>query len=209
MSLFKYLLLISLCFFFSVIGASNENISPVSSLLKHLNAVKTMKAKFTQEIKEGQKIIQSSDGEIFLQRKNKFRWVSTLPTSQLIISNGDVIWIYDEDLEQVSIKKVDENNQTTPIFLLSSYQSTLEKDYYVELTHKKDTETYHLVPKNNSDNSYTWIDLTYKNNVLFQIILKDKLDQITKLSLRDVSINMQLSQGLFSFVPPKGIDVVY
>lgn len=187
---------------------SNSHIA-ASTLIILLNEVSTLTANFKQEIIEGNKVVQTSYGEVFLMRQNKFRWFSKKPLKQLIVSNGQVIWVYDEDLEQVTINSMDKNNQSTPIFLLSSYQSTLDKNYNVSVqNNNKDMQSYLLVPKVNIDSSYVWLKLIYHNKLLSQIILKDKFEQLTKVYLSKVSLNTKLSQNLFSFVPPKGVDIV-
>lgn len=206
----QFIIFILFCIFphFKLSAATTNNVTSTISLQQRLNSVNSLEGNFKQEVIENNKILQKSSGKFYLQRKDKFRWQAQSPSKQLIVSNGQTIWVYDEELEQVSIKPVDENSQSTPIFLLNGSQATLDKHYHISILTKKNQVTYHLVPNTGLDNGYLWIDLIYMDNNLSIIQLKDKLEQITKVSLTKVKINNKLSPELFTFTPPKGVDIV-
>ncbi len=183
--------------------------SAEQDLLKiRLNGLSSMKASFKQIVKEGGRVIQRNNGLLYLQRPGKFRWLISLPTKQLIISNGKVLWIYDEDLEQVTIKKLDQELKGTPALFLSGYDKKLTDDYAIKYIKLKNIETFILTPKILERNSYAWIKLIYQKSILNGLSLKDKLGQTTTLSFYNIKSNLQLDSKLFNFIPPKDVDVV-
>ena len=188
--------------------ASIKSIAAVDDLMARLNSMSSMSATFKQEVMEGRRVIQASTGRLFLQRLDKFRWQSNSPTSQLIVSNGHTLWVYDKDLEQVTMTTLDKKNQSTPILLLNGYEQSLKDGYDVSIKKFNSQSVFHLIPKNPEKNAYLWIDLTYQKNKLKRLTVEDKLGQITRLMLFNASLNLKLEPTLFTFTPPEGVDIV-
>ena len=177
-------------------------------LQQKLNALHSMTAHFKQTVFEGHAQIQQSSGTLYLQRPGKFRWLTAKPSSQLIVSDGKTLWIYDEDLEQVSIKQLNKEVQGTPALFLSGYDEKISAQFDVAYKTKKGLDNYTLTPKKNIRSQYLWIELSYLKNKLQQLKFKDKLGQQTVVLFSRVDLKPTLKPELFSFSPPAGVDVV-
>ena len=159
-------------------------------------------------VKEGGRIIQKNKGVLYILRPGKFRWSASIPTKQLIISNGKTLWIFDQDLEQVTVKKLNDEVQGTPALFLSGADQALTEQYQVSMKKRKGIDTFLLKPKNKTSNQYQWIAFEYRQDLLQKITFKDKLGQTTSLELSKVQNNPKLPKNLFELKIPKGVDVI-
>ncbi len=182
--------------------------SAVDDLNYRIKELKSMKANFKQVVKEGGHITQKTQGVLFLKRPGRFRWQTNKPMPQLIVSDSKTLWIYDEDLEQVTIKKISKQLKGTPALFLSGYDSKLSQQYSVQRKQVSGKVIFTLYPKNKETNGFLRLMLHYQGNQLMGLSLKDKLGQETFLSFAKVQNNPQLSDTLFHFSPPKGVDIV-
>jgi outer membrane lipoprotein carrier protein len=188
---------------------AEQTTSVEEKLQSYLSELNTLQTRFTQQVFENRRLIQKASGTFLLKRPGMFRWHTQTPTNQLIISNGKTIWIYEEDLEQVTIKQLSNEIQGTPALFLSGYNKQITSSYDVSLKQLKHVSTFHLTPKKTQQNSqYVWIELSYSNRKLSAVSLLDKLGQTTILRFSNSKINQKLSDKVFKFTPPKGVDVI-
>lgn len=167
-------------------------------------------------------ILQKSFGNMTIQRPGKFRWEIKKPLKQIIITDGKKVWIYDPDLQQVTIKKLDSNIGQTPALLLTSSHVFLQKSFNVfklkmdsrlreydnsSIDLKQYGEWFKLIPKN-QEALFNAIIIGFKNNKIMQMRLENQLGQNTILNFSNVKINPKLNKKLFSFVVPKQVDVI-
>lgn len=111
--------------------------SDADALSAMLNNVHAMRADFVQTIYDNRnKAIQQSSGHMALSRPGKFRWEVVKPIPQLIIANGSRLWVYDKDLEQVTIRVLQEGAGDAPALLLSHVNTQIGKDFTVSETKK-------------------------------------------------------------------------
>ena len=184
--------------------------TPATDLTNLLNSVHTMKSDFVQTVYDGHgKTIQSSDGKMALDRPGKFRWEVKKPIPQLIIANESRLWIYDSDLDQVTIRTLKQAAGDTPALLLSHAGTTLETDYTVTVINQKPAELswYSLKPKN-QDNMFAAVQMGFDKNDIKQMRLEDHLGHTTKIEFKHIQTNVDLPGTLFSFKAPKGVDVI-
>lgn len=139
-----------------------------------------------------------------LQRPGKFRWSIKTPSTQLIVADGNYLWIYDADLEQVTKQKLNASNTTNPASLLSGDAVAIQQRFNVR---DAGNDSFELTPKGKND-LFKSVRLNFKNNVLNQMIVVDNLDQITTFNFNFVKINPNLSPSTFVFSPPKGVDII-
>ena len=98
----------------------------------------TLSAEFIQyEIDPNDRMSEQSTGHMWLSSPDQFKWVYNTPAPQLIIANGDRIWIYDEDLEQVTIRQQDSTQN--PLYVLLNKQQT-EENYFIEIVQSADQQ---------------------------------------------------------------------
>lgn len=199
---------ICLMLFASVaVYANNQAAQELDGLLNNLHS---LRADFKQTIQtEDARILQQSTGTMALQRPGKFRWQVESPSKQLIIANGGKLWIYDQDLAQVTVQPV-AKTQATPAFLLSDNNQNLLNRFTVQQleTKKVGIHDFLLLPKQN-DELFTSLQLTFQNSSLQQIIMQDGLGQITVIKLSNLQFNTNIAEQLFKFNPPAGVDIIH
>ena len=172
------------------------------------NNVQTISADFSQEVLDPQKnSIQKSSGTMLLSRPGRFKWDYTKPYKQLIVGNGKKVWLYDIDLEQVTVKPVDAVLGNAPALLLSG--NTPLEDNFDMLDHGKKSGQYwiELKPKKN-DTGFESMLLAFGESELELMELHDSLGNLTRLSFANSKRNIDLDDAQFDFTPPKGVDVI-
>ncbi len=189
----------------SVISFAEE--SPVKQLKTFLSSAKTITANFKQVlINEAGDPFQSSSGLFYLQRPGKFRWDYTKPFQQQIISTSGKVWFYDADLEQVTIKKLDESVGSTPALLLSG-DVPLEENYTIEQQGSEGSMHWvKLVPKG-QDSTFKYVLIGLEKGVLSGMQLNDNFGQLTRIYFLNLKVNQPVEANLFEFNAPKGVDV--
>lgn len=179
----------------------------IKKLRSFHKTVKSFKATFTQTVTdENKQLVQKGKGKVVLLRPGKFRWDYSKPDKQLVISNGKKIWIYDEDLEQVTIKTLSGTIGQTPARVLSGIGS-LDKNFtLIDQGKAKGVHWVKLVPKK-KDTQFKAIRLGFAKT-LKVMELTDNIGQLTKITFSDLVINPTVTASLFTFKIPKGVDVV-
>lgn len=175
-------------------------------LKQRTTAVKTLKANFQQTVTQDGRVSKSR-GRFELMRPSKFRWQVTSPQPQLIVSNGDKLWIFDKDLDQVTIRKITKEHKGTPALFLSGYDDEVAKLYDIQYQKKGNLERFMLKPVT-KEGTYRFIELSYKNTQISSLRLEDELGQALNLSFSKQQVNKPLNTSRFNFKPPKGVDVV-
>jgi len=173
-----------------------------------VQTVVTLEAKFQQTLLDTQgNVIEEAQGTFMLERPGKFRWDYDQPYPQHIVADGDNIWFYDVDLEQVTVKSQSEALTDTPASLLSGVTLPEETYLVTNLPSEDGLAWVKLVPKV-VENSFQIITLAFGKQGLRQMIMKDTFDQTTRLVFSKVKENIILPDDAFVFVPPQGVDVV-
>lgn len=181
--------------------------TPSETLQTKLNALRTMSASFNQVVKAKQREISHSSGTMALARPGRFRWQTIKPMEQFVVADGKRLWIYDVDLEQVSVKKQENSVGGTAALFLSGYDDTVARDFDVKQTESGNRMTFDLNAKSNKAN-FQRVQLVFEGAALRGIVLYDQLGQQTDVALNRVLVNPKLPASLFQFKPPRGVDVV-
>ena len=170
--------------------------------------LQTLQADFTQSVynASGKKLEQVS-GVVYLRRPGQFHWQYQQPYLQTIVSDGTTLWVYDEDLEQVNIRNINEHLQNTPAVIFRGKQ---EIEKYFVVTDLGSTEGINLLdlsPKAETD-QYNNIRLGFEGDRLVMMVLFDNLGQVTRIDFNNEKKNPALAMDIFKFVIPEGIDVI-
>lgn len=170
-----------------------------------LNNIQTYQANFTQTLfnPRGQ-ILQTANGKMTLQRPGHFRWEINQPTKQLLIADGQHIWFYDINLQQITIQKQKKTDLDSPQALLSESSKNLSQRFIIQPL--QTIQGFTLFPKNKNALFQT-ITLIFKNNLLYEMRLIDKLDQQTVITFSHVEFNPALPKQTFRFVIPKDKNI--
>jgi outer membrane lipoprotein carrier protein len=182
---------------------------PTADRVEHFfNEVQTLDANFTQQVigENGEQVAESS-GNVQLMRPGRFRWEYEKPERQLILADGEKLWIYDPELEQATVKSVKGALGAAPIALLIGSQP-LEDQFRVEQGKSQDgLQWVELIPKV-QDIEFNRIKLGLGKDGINRMVLHDQFGQTTLIRLQDVRINQKIDPARFEFDPPEGTDVI-
>ena len=171
--------------------------------------VQSLRADFQQVVTDPRgKTIQDARGTFLMQRPNKFRWNYQKPYEQIIVADGANLWVYDKDLEQVTVKKLDQALGNTPALLLSGAQPLAENFRMTELTDRKDGLQWTVLTPKNDEANFQQVRLAFGKQSLEVMELVDSFEQTTQLRFSNVQSNIKFTAREFKFTPPKGVDVV-
>ncbi len=182
--------------------------SAPSKLDEFLQGLETLQADFRQTLRDGQgRLIEESQGVLAIHRPDRFRWDYKVPHEQIIVADGKKLWLYDVDLEQVTVRPMDQSLAGTPAVLLSGSED-LRTSFKVAGTESKGgTTVVSLVPKR-TDTDFKRVRIKFAGKLLASMELSDKLGQSTTLEFNNVSRNAPLDDARFVFTPPAGVDVI-
>jgi len=153
------------------------------------------------------KVVDRSSGTFAFARPSKFRWAYEKPHKQLIVADGAKLWIYDPDLAQVTVKRIDAAISSTPAALLAG------RDDITKLFTLRDAGTsdglawVEALPKA-KETGFERVRLGLRGRLLAAMELYDQLGGHTMLRFSELRANAPLPAGTFSFTPPKGADVI-
>lgn len=148
--------------------------------------------------------LQSSSGEFMIQRPGLFRWETHHPFPQLLVSNLKTLWLFDPDLEQVTIRPFSNDVSQSPALLLSGNADDIASFYKVSLL--ESNRRYELLPI--TAETFTKMELVFDNESLSQIIVFDSLDQTTIFNFSEIKTDLAISSSYFEFEIPEGVDVL-
>ena len=199
----RLLLALWLLFYSALAGAAG-----LDMLRIFLQQTTTGKAHFAQIIVDkNMKQLQQATGTMHFARPGKFRWQYDKPYEQLIVGDGSRLWVYDKDLNQVSVRKLDQALGDSPAALLAG-SNEIEKIYdLTNLGNQEGLDWVEAVPKS-KENAFERIRLGFSSSGLQAMELRDQFGQATVIKFAEVERNPKLSPELFKFVPPKGADVI-
>jgi outer membrane lipoprotein carrier protein len=174
-----------------------------------INHSQSGQANFTQVVqdKKGKKI-QSASGTMQFVRPGKFRWVYQKPYEQIIVGDGAKFWLYDVDLNQVTVKKLDAALGSSPAALLSG-NNEIERSFILQDNGTRDGLDWLVATAKTPDTGFDKIDMAFNaQGELVVMELRDAFGLKTELRFSKMQSNLKLSPSLFKFVPPKGADVL-
>ncbi len=183
---------------------------PVDGLIAKLNALHSMQANFSQHIMDVDgAIMQKAEGSISVKRPRRLHWHTKKPYEHLVVTDGQELWLYDVDLEQVSKQPFAADLKRAPALLLSGEAEAITEQYTTSIvkTASSKTTTYKLLPVDDSSLFRTLL-LSFDGELLKSMSLTDNFDQVTYITFSAINNNADISDDLFNFVPPEGIDVI-
>lgn len=197
-------LLAAVCLF----AAQAANAGAVDKLHQFLASTRTVRADFAQSVaaRNGRKP-QLSSGVMMFARPGKFRWEIEKPYAQLLVGDGERVWIHDPDLRQVTVRKVGNALGGTPAALLAG-ESTIEKNFALREAGDKDGLEWVEATPRSPDSGFEKVSLGFAGSDLRAMELLDSLGQTTSLRFSHLERNPRLAPSLFRFTPPVNADVI-
>ena len=188
----------------------------MDSLENFVKTVKTGRAEFTQVVtsppKEGQALrSKTSTGTFEFQRPSKFRFVYKKPFEQSIVADGQTLWLYDADLNQVTARKQSQVLGSTPAALIASAPDirALQADFDLQAAPDKDGLQWVVATPKTKDGQLQSVRIGFRaGNELGALEIADSFGQKSVMSFAKVEVNPALAAESFQFKPPVGADVV-
>lgn len=150
---------------------------------------------------------ENSSGVMAFTRPDKFSWHYEKPYMQQIISDGRTLWVFDRELDQVTMRSGSEILQGTPIMLLNQPQD-LGRRFHTELLLQQGTEVEIKLTSKDEDPAYEYITLLFDNGILQAMEIYDSFDHYSSISFSEIQHNPDLADDWFYFEPPEGVDVI-
>ncbi|MFO7189148.1 MAG: outer membrane lipoprotein chaperone LolA [Pseudomonadota bacterium] len=180
----------------------------IERLNQFVNQTRTAQGAFEQRIYDaGGRMIQESSGTLAFARPGKFRWTYEKPYAQLIVGDGARVWIYDEDLAQVTVRKLDQALGSTPAALLAGSNEAMNAFQLQDEGVRDGLEWVLAVPRQ-QEHKFERIRMGFGKQGLEAMELRDSFGQTTLLRFKRMQRNPQLDPGLFKFTPPADADVI-
>ena len=189
-------------------NAQSED-SAVSQLVAILEQSGSMQAEVEQLVlDQNGRELQQSLARLKMQKPDHFSWELIEPYEELMVTNGEKIWRYEPDLEQVTIQTFDNDLSRTPVLLLNGDAESLQNSYAISMRQLPDSaQQFQLLPLS-SGALFERLSLTFDDNVLQEMQFEDSLGQKTSLYFSSLESNVTFANSVFEFSIPPGIEVV-
>ena len=188
--------------------AAHAGPADVQRLGQLLGQSNTITARFSQLTLDGSGTqLQETAGEMSVKRPGLFYWHTDAPNEQTMISDGQQVTLWDPDLEQATIKKLDQRLTQTPALLLSGDVSKIEQSYDVTSKEQGEVMDFILKPKT-KDTLFDSLRLSFRNGKINEMQLIDSVGQRTNILFNGVKVNEDVPASKFKFDVPKGADVI-
>lgn len=169
--------------------------------------VDSFRAEFMQTVLDPNlQTLATSEGQVYIRRPGQFRWDYTPPDNQQIIGDGEQVWVYDIDLEQVTVRP----QQTAlgeSVALLLAGDGQLSENYEVVELGRQGAYHWVEITPHATDNHFASLRLGFAEGQLRAMEMLDQIEQRSRILLRAVIENPTLIPGLFQFQPPPGVEV--
>jgi len=179
-----------------------------AQLEQFTHELESLYAHFDQQVLKPDGLVEDkSSGEVWLLRPNRFRWQYGGEFPELVVADGQKVWLYDEMLEQVTIKEQSFMTSDSPLMLLTDV-SRIEEQFEVrELGGDSGLQLLEL-RSHNPESEFERILLGLNNGELLLMAMEDAFGLRTEIRFREIQRNPPLEEKLFQFTPPEGIDVI-
>lgn len=187
----------------TAIAGARDNLKSFTSGLKGLDG------QFTQQVYDTKgKLKETSSGRVALSAPRLFRWEYAKPYPQLIVADGKKVWVYDPDLQQVTVRGQGSEEQNSPLSALID-PAKLDQQFNVSESGSADgLQWLTLTPKNEGDASFQSARLGFDDGGLTRMEVLDAVGQNTRISFSGWKRNPAFAAGTFKYLPAKGVDVV-
>ncbi len=175
-----------------------------AQLEAYYTEVQSLSGRFVQEtVDDRGEVIERTEGAMYIERPNRFRWEYETPYEQDIVADGTDLWVYDADLFQVTVRPLDEVLGSGPALMLSGELEDLESQFEIGT----DGDWVTLTPRDEGW-EVTGVRLRFRDGVPETVIVKDGMGQENRLDLSEVERNPDLPSSLFDYRVPDDVDLI-
>lgn len=173
-----------------------------------VNSLETFTASFRQSLlDEDGEVIERTEGTLEIRRPGQFRWDNTEPYEQWLIADGDNIWSYDVDLEQVTVKPQAVALANTPAMILSGDADSFEQFEFLDTYEEAGYVWVQMRPVDDAA-GFTRMEMGFVDGELQRMVFFDTLAQTTLVQFADVRVNAAIDPSRFEFRVPEGVDLI-
>lgn len=209
------LLIVFLLLMLPLFGLAAKEVSSVPSsdsaanrLTTLLQSLQSVEGRYEQTLFDQKGImLETTKGRFALKRPGYFFWKSEEPYPQTVVGNPKTLWVYDPDLEQVTVRQQDLSAAHNPARLLSNDISDLEKLFKISLNSQKNASVFSLIPLD-KQSPFSRVSFRFEHESIKTLSFTDQLGQKTDLSLDVQRLNRPIDAALFDFIAPEGTDVL-
>lgn len=188
--------------------SSSTYASSIDALKSFVQQTQTARAQFRQLVLDKKMAtVQEASGTMEFMRPGKFRWLYEKPYQQTIVGDGAKLWMYDPDLKQVTVKKLDQAIGGSPAALLAG-KNEIEKYFHLKDIGKRGSMEWLEATPKGQDSSFELVRMGFGGETLEVMELRDHFGQTTIIKFSKLERNPKLSPDAFHFTPPKGADVI-
>lgn len=200
----------------ALIAAAAATVLPLAAmaaarddLTAFTRGLKGLDGQFAQKVFDANgKLKESTTGRVAMSAPRQFRWEYKQPHPQLIVADGKKVWVYDPDLQQVTVRPQGVEEQNSPLAALID-PSKLDRDFRVAEAGSADgLEWLLLSPKVEEQASFQSAKLGFGQNGLAKMQIVDMLGQRTEITFEGWKRNPSFAAGTFAYKPPQGVDVI-
>ncbi|MEO7433839.1 MAG: outer membrane lipoprotein chaperone LolA [Dokdonella sp.] len=172
------------------------------------HALKSVSASFHQSVTDANGHRgDESQGTLALEAPRQFRWETMQPYEQTIVADGSRVWVYEPDLEQVSVRSQNNEEAHSPLTVLTDL-TQLDTQFTTSEGGSHDDLVWLKLTSKAKDPQFDYAELGFDGSSLQRMRFKDQLGNTTDIRFADWKRNPGFAAGTFTFTPPKGVDVV-
>jgi outer membrane lipoprotein carrier protein len=174
-----------------------------------LEQLQSLEGRFQQTITDERgEIVQEARGELLVKRPGKLLWSTQEPYQHQVITDGQTLWIYDLDLEQVTQQAFTNNLDQAPALLLSGDIKAISEQFVIDAVETGETLKHYSLQPKAQGSVFSSIEVVFNQAALSKLLLKDNFGQLTDISFDQVKMNPVLADKRFQFTPPEHVDLI-
>ena len=194
--------------FFALLFCTTAQAGAIDRFKSFVRGTQSARGEFEQKVHDRSgRLTQESKGSFVFQRPGLFRWVYAKPVDQVIVGDGERVWIHDRDLNQVTVRKLSRALGSTPAALLAG-SADVEKAFDMTDAGTKDGIEWLEAKPREAEAGFARVRMGFDANGLRAMELFDHFGQTTQLRFSKLVRNPKVDKSEFRFQPPKGADVL-
>lgn len=198
----KFLLTIFSIFFYTSLYPTDFD--TFSNIVRKM---KTVKGDFQQVVLDSKgDTIQEVSGEFYFKKPNMFRWNYKEPFKNEIISDGDLLYLFDPDLRQVIVSSLRKLGGVSPAMLIVSEKA--REFFIIDQLENKESKLFKAIPKNLDKTNFKSVLIKFKKNILKEMQVIDNFNHTTTIKFNNIKNNMDINNAFFLFNTPDNVDVI-
>lgn len=176
-------------------------------LREFLAGTRSASGSFTQQVIRDGRVVESSRGRFAFQRPGRFRWEVTEPFEQLLVGDGERLYFYDKDLNQVTVRRLRDALASTPAAILFG-SSDVESGFTLRTLPERDGLAWVEALPRSAETGYQRIEFGFRAGLPAAMQVQDAFGRTVRFEFQGVVRDPQIAADAFRFVPPPGADVV-